>query len=1003
MPAPRPRPRPNPPKAAVAGSESGSTDEGSSLELAGAAPGRTVHESHVETASESEIDSQLDSLTRRTSLEELARAGKTRNLKTLSERNLKEWIKEALRRVISSSATTLGSEEQDRLLAQTRSELTTIMSERSHEGDTRQADAQRLREVQDERDALARRLAAADATAADRQAELARRADVAGQRRDALAARVALLEAQVRGAELRADAALEAPLVDDEVLASLRTELAAERERTLAVELERAQLQRTVSKRLVASAEVVAALLSLNRRLYGDAPDPAAHPDLAPAAAGEAENGGEAEAAFYADEAAAQQVVARLALDLERLHAELIDKVPEIPGDDGTLVSDLRRLDELEWTRVQDSLIDDLQDQLAQAQAQQAPAAVSTSSEIDPDEMAQLRGRCGELQAQVHHLSDELTAAKRTAILAREAVGRLLRENDKAQAETGTITQRITAADRRQAESERERVALRSRAEAAERQSEELRAALTAANRRADASAPNTATARQAADAAAAVQAADVTKRELVAVRAAAAGAERQADEVRAALAAANRRAEAAERAASEARGSAEAATRAAEAARSAADTQQRRLLQDHEQWRKKADQAAGAEAARAQVAEHLRVAETDKNRMAQALALAQAEARRLSSAPPRAAPVAHVVDKKASAASSDLEQALTRARAVITDADGVPHEQVAGVVTATRKGNWLAAWADRKGRLKVARTVAERWASCGRNDGIEAVTDVLGQPSVVMRGDQGVLVWHGADEHIHRAVLDRNGRQISTPERLGPSPHGATIARGAGSCEPFLIRVDDQGHPHVHDAQGDYDLIPAADFPLAAGAAAAWSWALEGSRHCAYRSADGSIHEWLQLPASSAWRHADLSAQTQAPPAAADPIGYAPADHEHVLYLGADGHVHELCFDGDRWIHHDLTLAAGAPAASGRPGGGYLGGRHTVLFRGVDGFLHLLRLRRDWRHQILTDLGPSSGDPHFISSGNTAAIIYADANGSDHLVQLNGNGEVERALELPS
>ncbi len=1031
MPAPRPRPRPIPSKlTTTTAAESDPFAAGFALDLVSttpAVPGRTVQQTRVETASDSEIDSQLASLTTRTSLEELARAGKTRNLKTLSERNLKEWIKEALRRVISSSATTLGTEEQERLLVQTRNELTVIMAERSQDGDARQADAQRLRDVRDERDALARRLAAADAIATDRQVELTRRATVAGERRDVLAARVAVLEAQVRGAEQRVDAALEAPLVDDEVLASLRTELAAERERTLAVENERLQLQRTLSKRLIASADVVAALLSLDRRLYGDA-------QHAAASAGDAENAGEAEAAFYADEDAAQQVVARLARDLERLHAELVEKVPDIPDDEGTLVSDLLRVDELEWTRVQDSFIDDLQDQLAQAQAQvqaqEASVIVAANSEVDPDEMAQLRGRCGELQAQVHHLSDELVDAKRTAALAREAVGRLLRENDKAQVETGTITQRITAADRRQAENDRERAALKSRAEEAERQREELRSALTAANHRADAAAQQLATARQAdhaahvADSAQAAKsagsaqaAAAAAQKELAESRAAATNAERQADEVRSALVAANRRADTAERAASEARGSAEAARSAAEAAevaRLAAETQQQRLLQDTEQWRKKAEHlavaAAATESARAHGAEQLRAAETEKNRLGQALLLAQAESRRLAQSQRHVTSAAPVVESETPA--SDLQKALSRARAVITDTDGVPHEQVAGTVTATRKGNWLAAWADRKGRLKVARTVADRWAGCGRSDGIEAVVDVLGQPRVIMRGEDGVLVWHGTDGNIHRAALDRNGRQISVPELLAPSPYAATISRGTAqadcadtiaSSEAFLVCVDADGHPHIHDAQGDRDLLGTTDFPSAVGAAAAWVWALEGSRHCAYRSADGSIHEWLQLPGSSTWNHADLSAQTQAPPAAADPIGYAPADHEHVLYLGADGHVHELCFDGEHWIHHDLTLAAGAPAASGCPGGGYLGGRHTVLFRGVDGYLHVLRLRRDWRHQALTDLGPTSGDPQFISSGNTAAILFTDANGSDHLAQLNENGELERKLEMPS
>jgi hypothetical protein len=129
-------------------------------------------ETRVERTSELEIDSQLRSLTKRTSLEELARAGKTRNLKTLSERDLKEWIKEALRRVISSlSTSTISADEQERLLVSTRTELTAIMAERQAETSARAEDARILAEISAERDALVLRLAAAEAQGSGRVAE----------------------------------------------------------------------------------------------------------------------------------------------------------------------------------------------------------------------------------------------------------------------------------------------------------------------------------------------------------------------------------------------------------------------------------------------------------------------------------------------------------------------------------------------------------------------------------------------------------------------------------------------------------------------------------------------------------------------------------------------------------------------------------------------------------------------------------------------------------------
>lgn len=988
MPAPRPRPRPVPPRPAAPAP----VDEGFSLDL-GTDPAplgqrtQTTLTTRAETASEAEIDNQLDSLTTRTSLEELARAGKTRNLKTLSERNLKEWIKEALRRVISSSATTLGADEQERLLKHTREELSTIMRERSHEADTRSADAERLATVSAERDALAMRLAALEVAHADRLAEWEQRATDAAQRRDALAARNAQLEAQMQGAERRAETALEVPLVDDEVLASLRAQLARERERALALEAERSQLQRTVSKRLVASAEVVAGLLALDRRVYGGAH----HASML-------ETSTDPEAAFFADERAAQAVISDLSADLDRLHGQLIDKVPDITDDDGTLASDLRRIEALEWTRVQDSLIDDLQDQLADAEARlaqaqgQAPAVEHT---IDPDEMAQLRGRCGELQSKVHRLEDELADAKRTAALAREAVARLLREQDKHQAETGTITQRITAAESRQAAVDRRQTELQEHAAAAERQVQELRAALARAEQRAADAERAAAEARKRV-----AQAETVAQGTQAGVVARAETAERQLGEIRAALAAAQRRVEAQESAAAEARAQAAAEHQAAQAA-----------------------SAAVAERARRQAGElatlHQRVAQADAERAEHdrvRRALAQAERARdglsqdLERARTHATPTTTVVKPVAAAPTSetsevttiaDLRHALTRARAVVTDAEGAPREDAPGALTAMRKGNWLTVWADRKGRLKVARTVGNRWVTCGRSDTTPSITEVVGSPQAVMRGDVGQVVWRDAAGQIQMLALDRKGRQLAVPTLVGTSPHAPALARGGGTGPLFIVTVNEAGHILLHDEGASVrDLTILVECPPAVGPASAWLWALEGSRHCAYRAADGSIHELLELQGT--WYHADLSAQTGAPPAAADPLGYAPADHEHVLYLGADGHVHELCFDSEQWIHHDLTAAANAPAASGRPSGGYLGGRHTVVYRGVDGAVHLLRLRRDWRHQILSEVGLIAGDAVLAASGDHGALAYTTAAGEHRWARLANDASVHPIGDFP-
>ncbi len=150
-------------------------------------------------------------------------------------------------------------------------------------------------------------------------------------------------------------------------------------------------------------------------------------------------------------------------------------------------------------------------------------------------------------------------------------------------------------------------------------------------------------------------------------------------------------------------------------------------------------------------------------------------------------------------------------------------------------------------------------------------------------------------------------------------------------------------------------------------------------------------------------WFHAALSARTGSPAAASDPIGYAPADHEHIVYLGVDGHIHELCFDVKVWRHNDLTASAGAPAAAGRPAGAYVAGRHCVVFRGVDGNGHCLRLRRDWRHQQLTDLGAIAGDPRLASSGGEGAVSYRHADGQRRWARFSGDPATLSVADLPA
>ena len=386
------------------------------------------------------------------------------------------------------------------------------------------------------------------------------------------------------------------------------------------------------------------------------------------------------------------------------------------------------------------------------------------------------------------------------------------------------------------------------------------------------------------------------------------------------------------------------------------------------------------ADVARSGVDGRLRAVEGERDEARRAAAAAtkraanaETAAERLAAAPPKASLPSDI---------TALQNALTRARSVVTDRDGEPREDVGGDLVARKPGRWLTAWRDAKGRLKAARTVGDHWLNAGRMDGIDPAIGLASEPVILAHADRVLAAWRDADGHARLATLDETGRLQTGPRDLGPALAAPGLSRGGGTAPTFVVTTDHAGHGQLHEADGSapIDLTARLAAPPAAGAAAAWHWPLEGSRHVAYRDAEGAVHEYLEL--KGRWFHAAIGTRTGAPAAAADPIGYAPGDHEHVVYLGVDGHIHELCFDAIEWHHSDLTASAAAPAAAGRPAGAYVAGRHCVVFRGVDGKAHCLRLRRDWRHILLADLGAISEDPQLGTSGGEGAVSCRGADG---------------------
>ncbi len=136
-------------------------------------------------------------------------------------------------------------------------------------------------------------------------------------------------------------------------------------------------------------------------------------------------------------------------------------------------------------------------------------------------------------------------------------------------------------------------------------------------------------------------------------------------------------------------------------------------------------------------------------------------------------------------------------------------------------------------------------------------------------------------------------------------------------------------------------DLTAGTDAPAAAGDPMGYAFEAQGTQHVVYRAGDGHVRElWWQ--ADKGWQTADLTAGTDAPAAAGDPMGYAfeAQGTQHVVYRAGDGHVRELWWQADKgWQTADLTVGTGAPAAAGDPMGYVFeaqGTRH-VVYHGAD------------------------------------------------------------------
>ncbi|WP_197514769.1 choice-of-anchor D domain-containing protein [Mycobacterium sp. 852013-50091_SCH5140682] len=188
-----------------------------------------------------------------------------------------------------------------------------------------------------------------------------------------------------------------------------------------------------------------------------------------------------------------------------------------------------------------------------------------------------------------------------------------------------------------------------------------------------------------------------------------------------------------------------------------------------------------------------------------------------------------------------------------------------------------------------------------------------------------------GTDGHVHELFIGSSGRWADndlTALAGGATPRLTTTLTshrlGDDSQHVFFIGTD--GHVHelfIGSGAGaswaDNDLTALAGAMSPNPATALTSYRLgDDSQHVFFIGTDSHVHElFIGSGAGASWADNDLTAMAGAvistPGTALTgfPLGNG---SQHVFFIGADSHVHELDIDsGGSWADHDLTTLAGA------------------------------------------------------------------------------------------
>jgi Zinc dependent phospholipase C len=266
-------------------------------------------------------------------------------------------------------------------------------------------------------------------------------------------------------------------------------------------------------------------------------------------------------------------------------------------------------------------------------------------------------------------------------------------------------------------------------------------------------------------------------------------------------------------------------------------------------------------------------------------------------------------------------------------------------------------------------------------------------------------VAYIAADGHV-RDLASASGAGAWTATDLTAATGEVPAAWGSltswiDKAYEHVVAVGADGHLHEFyrllgtTAWGHGDITAAAGAPPA-GPGALTSWVDSVYQHVVYISADGHIRElWFAL-GPGPWQSRDVTAATSAPPALPGALtSWVDSAYQHVVYISADGHVHQLYFrlGAGPWLANDLTAMLGAPQAI--PGGltSWVDGRYQhIAFFSADGHVRELRSKLGTGPWTAADVTASASAPPAVSAALTSWVDKTN----QHVAYISADGQVQ-------